>query len=98
MHDRGLSQRQLARLWRPDDPETARRSIRRYLDGMVPHDRTKQELARAMGSEETEPSSSSEDDKEGSLLAELRMRLLEAAHLMDEFEGVRGDKHEGMVG
>lgn len=64
MDEGGFTQRSLARKWNPEDPETARRAIRRYLGGMVPIARTRSELADALGSTETEPSSS-DDDKEG---------------------------------
>lgn len=63
MQEGGFTQRSLARAWKPEDPETARRAIRRYLGGMVPIVRTRRELADALGSSETEPDSS--DDKEG---------------------------------
>jgi hypothetical protein len=64
MTERGFTQRSLARKWNSDDPETARRSIRRYLDGMVPITRTRESLARALGAPESGPQSDSED-KEG---------------------------------
>jgi hypothetical protein len=65
MDEAGHSQRSLARTWNPDDPETARRALRRYLrDGMVPIARTRLEIARALGSHETEPADR-DDDKEG---------------------------------
>lgn len=66
MEEGGFSLRSLARAWNPDDPETARRSLRRYLKGMVPIARTRQEIAQALGSEETGPGSDS-DDAEGDL-------------------------------
>jgi hypothetical protein len=63
MQERDLSQRALARMWKPEDPETARRAIRRYLSGMVPIRRTRDELAVALGSESSGPDSDdSEDD------------------------------------
>lgn len=64
MQEGGFTQRSLARAWKPEDPETARRAIRRYLGGMVPIARTRNELADALGSHETEPSSldDTEDD------------------------------------
>lgn len=44
------SVRGLARAWRPTDPETARRSIIRYLqNGIVPNATTRAELAEALG-------------------------------------------------
>lgn len=64
MEERGFTQRSLAKAWNPADPENARRAIRRYLKGMVPIVRTRLEIARALGSDETEPAAS-DDDKEG---------------------------------
>ncbi len=65
LDERGLTTRSLSRLWRPDDPETARRMIRRYLKGdVVPTARTRLELARVIGSTQTGP----DEDAEGDLL------------------------------
>lgn len=55
MDERGFTQRSLARAWNEDDPETARRAIRRYLKGMVPIERTRRELAGALGTTEVGP-------------------------------------------
>lgn len=63
MAEAGLSTRALARRWNPNDPETARRALRRYLDGMVPITRTRLEIATHLGSQESEPAES--DDAEG---------------------------------
>lgn len=45
MEEKELTQRQLAKLLRPDSPETARRAVRRYLKGMVPTERTRQHIS-----------------------------------------------------
>lgn len=58
----GFTQRSLARTWKPDDAENARRSLRRYLKGVVPMQRARDEIAFALGSEETGPSDDTEDD------------------------------------
>ncbi len=64
MEERGVTQRGLARAWRPQDIEIARRSVRRYLSGEnVPTERTRGEIARALGSSETGPSDDSEGDR-----------------------------------
>lgn len=55
MDERGFTQRSLAKAWNPDDIENARRAVRRYLKGMVPVERTRKELARALGSTEIGP-------------------------------------------
>lgn len=62
MREQGFTQRSLARRWNPGDPETARRAIRRYLAGMVPIARTRDELAHALGVKESGPQPS--EDKE----------------------------------
>lgn len=62
MDERGLSQRSLAKLWNPDDPETARRSVRRYLKGMVPLERTRRELAHVLGTGDDIGPDDTEDD------------------------------------
>lgn len=44
------STRSLARAWRPDSPETARRSLIRYLrDGVIPGPAIRAELCDALG-------------------------------------------------
>jgi|DewCreStandDraft_4_1066084.scaffolds.fasta_scaffold11030_3 transcriptional regulator with XRE-family HTH domain len=51
MAERGLTQRQLAKLVNPRDPETARRALRRHLKGMVPLERTRQVYAQVLGTD-----------------------------------------------
>lgn len=48
MGERGLTQRSFAKLLNPVDPETARRSVRRHLKGMVPLERTRQVYAQVL--------------------------------------------------
>ena len=51
MDDQGFTQRSLARVVSEiagSDPEVARRSIRRYLKGMVPLERTRKVFAQAL--------------------------------------------------
>ncbi len=60
MAEKEFTQRSLARAWAeradgPDDFETARRAIRRYLGGMTPIERTRVSLAGAIGCKETGP-------------------------------------------
>jgi len=62
MNDRQLTQRSLAKLINPDDPETARRSIRRYLKGMVPLERSRRIIADALGSEDSGPDDLDDED------------------------------------
>lgn len=49
MEERGLTQRSFAKLLNPNDPEAARRSLRRHLKGMVPLDRTRRIYAEVLG-------------------------------------------------
>lgn len=62
MREGDKSIRALARAWNPADPETARRALKRYLGGVVPREKTRGEIAAALGSSETGPAS---DDQEG---------------------------------
>ncbi len=49
MGERGLTQRSFAKLINPNDPEVARRAVRRHLKGMVPLERTRRVYAVALG-------------------------------------------------
>lgn len=89
MRERNLSQRGLARAMRPGDPETARRALKRYLNGMVPQERTRIDIARALGTDETGPSESSDDDEEGSLLADLQRLIAAAQKRAEQIEALR---------
>ncbi len=62
MTERGLSQRQLGGLLTPSDPEIGRRSVRRYLKGMIPIERNRQTIAVALGTEDTGPSAADAED------------------------------------
>jgi hypothetical protein len=62
MDEGGFTLRSLARAWNPSNPETARRTLRRYLNGMVPRPSTQAELAKALGSDDSGPADG--DDKE----------------------------------
>lgn len=64
MDERGFTQRSLARAWNEDDPETARRAVRRYLKGMVPIERTRRELARALGCGDIGPAPDPEKEED----------------------------------
>lgn len=61
MTEGGLSQRALARKWKPTDAETARRALRRYLNGMVPIARTRLEIAAHLPGDDSEPAEGDED-------------------------------------
>lgn len=58
MDERGFTIRSLARAWNPENPDQARRTLRRYLNGMVPQQRTREQLAHVLGSPDSEPTSS----------------------------------------
>lgn len=62
MEERSLTQRQLGKLLNPDNPEVARRAIRRYLKGMTPIERTRQSIASVLGTDELGPDGSDEED------------------------------------
>lgn len=62
MEEQGLTQRQLAKLLRPDSPETARRAVRRYLKGMVPTERTRHHISGVLGTRDLGPDEPAEDD------------------------------------
>lgn len=49
MDEKELTQRSFAKLVNPEDPETARRSIRRHLKGMLPLERTRHVYAEVLG-------------------------------------------------
>lgn len=85
MEERNFTQRSLARAWNPGDPETARRALRRYLKGMVPIVRTRLEIARALGSPESEPKRQ-DADVEGDLdmVAVLRRKVAELSAAVEE--------------
>lgn len=63
MEERGLTQRSFAKLVNPNDPEIARRSIRRHLKGMIPLTPTRQTYAAVLGTgDDLGPDSESEED------------------------------------
>jgi hypothetical protein len=49
MQERGLGVRGLSRQIDPENPDLARRALRRHLNGMVPIARTRQMYARVLG-------------------------------------------------
>lgn len=83
MQEGGFSQRSLARAWNPKNPESARRSLKRYLNGMTPHPRTRAQIAAVLGSKETGPA---DDDKEATYdpISDLRRRLAELSQVVEE--------------
>lgn len=87
LDDRGHSTRSFARQWKPTDPETGRRQLRRYLNGQVPHDRTKRELAECLGTEKIGPDE--DDDEESDLLAALERRVSEITTLLERARAER---------
>lgn len=61
LDERAYTTRSFARAWNPEDPETARRMVRRYLKGVVPIERTRREIARVLGSEKNGPDEPEDD-------------------------------------
>lgn len=82
MEEGGWSQRSLARAWNPDAPEIARRSLKRYLKGVMPIARTREEIAKALGTEETGPVDDA-DEEAPDLVSDLRRLLAEAVERLD---------------
>lgn len=64
MDEGGHTLRGLAKKWNPENPEVARRALRRYLKGVVPISRTRLEIARILGSDDSEPSSDADDTED----------------------------------
>ena len=62
MTEGGLSQRQLGARLTPADPEIGRRSVRRYLKGMIPLERTRHSIAAALNSDDIGPDAAEEED------------------------------------
>ncbi len=62
LDENGYTVRSFARVMNPENPEVARRSLRRYLKGMVPIERTRSEIAGKLGTKELGPDDDSEGD------------------------------------
>lgn len=62
MQEREVTQRELARRLNPEDPETSRRAVRRYLKGMVPLVRTRRLISDALGVEAIGPDPDDAED------------------------------------
>lgn len=68
----------------PENPEIARRTLRRYLSGQyVPRQAARDEIAAQLGSTETGPTAS-DDDEEDDLLAALERRVNELSLLIQQ--------------
>jgi hypothetical protein len=80
----GYTARAFSKKMNPEAPEIARRSLRRYLKGMVPLERTKLEIAALLESDETGPVEGADDDEEDDLLAALQARVEELADLIQK--------------
>ena len=79
MSEKGISSRQLCRVWRPGrDQETTRRSLNRYLradqKSVIPGPEIRRELAEALGVDASE--FTPDDDEETDLVAALISRLV----------------------
>lgn len=85
MEERGLTQRSLAKLVNPSDPEVARRALRRHLKGMVPLERTRRVYATVLQTGEDLGPDDVEDDLD--VVAALMARLEEVASLVTVLQG-----------
>ena len=74
-----VSIRTLARRWRPNDPESGRRSLHRYLAGRTPAPEIRQQLAEALGidAEHLEPDGDGDDDEEDRALRRIVGQLVQ---------------------
>lgn len=82
MDEGGLTTRALAKRMNPENPEIARRTLRRYLaDKQVPREPAKREIALHLSSDEIGPN---EDDAEDDLLADLDRRVQELSLLIQQ--------------
>lgn len=74
-----MSVRGLAKVWRPDDPQSARRSLHRYLAGRTPGPEIRQQLADALGipAEHLEPDADDADDEEDRALRRIIGKLVD---------------------
>lgn len=80
LDETGHTVRAFAKRMNPDNPEIARRTLRRYLSGQyVPRDAAKREIALHLGSDEIGPD---DDDDEDDLLADLQRRVDEISVLL----------------
>ena len=84
MDERGYTQRSFGRALNPDNPEAGRRSVHRYLTGMVPLERTRKVIAEVLGVDETGPAPS--DEEEQDLVSMLRRQLVDLQTLVDRLD------------
>jgi hypothetical protein len=66
-----LSTRAAARAWNPEDPETARRTINRWLAGTTPSETARDSFAAAVGATATMLPLPTDEDVTADLLADL---------------------------
>lgn len=84
--ERGVSVRELATRMNPANPETARRHINRVLAGGEPRERTRAEIAAALGVDRKEIEG--EDDEEADMVAVLLERVMELSERTHELRRV----------
>ena len=84
MNERGYTQRSFGRALNPDNPEAGRRSVHRYLTGMVPLERTQKVIAEVLGVDETGPAPS--DEEEQDLVSMLKRQLVDMQTLVDRLD------------
>lgn len=103
LEETGTSVRALARRMNDGDPESARRSIHRYLIGRVPSQETRVRIAELLGvaPERLEPDDEDEED-ETAVLRLLAHRLIDrhqddiAAALLNEVTAMRERRESGV--
>ncbi len=81
LDEAGYTVRGFAKRMNPENPEIARRTLRRYIKGdVIPREPAQREIAEHLGSEEIGPSD--DDDEESDLFAELQRRVDEISALL----------------
>lgn len=71
LDSKSLSLRQLAHLMNPRQPESARRKLTRIMGGAEPHERTRAEIAAALGVDRREIEGDDEDEDIEAMVAVL---------------------------
>lgn len=85
LEQRGLSTRAAAKLWRPEKPESARRSLIRYLQGdVLPEPHTVAELADAIGVDREALTADEEEESDPMVVLMHAVRLLVRQAIADE--------------
>lgn len=83
MIENDISARKLAAAWRPDNPESGRRNIHKYLAGQIPTDRVAAEIAVALDVPVEELVGSDDEEDIHQMVADLRAQLTALTRAVD---------------